>query len=203
MFPFNDSGMWSGLICGLLFGYVLENAGFGSPLKLSAQFRLTDWSVFKVMFTAIVVAAFGLWALRVVGWLKPDVVSVPQALIMASAVGGALVGAGFAVGGFCPGTSMVGVASGRKDALVFVVGLLVGTTAFSVFFGPAIRSMMAIGAVIEGDTMTDAYGISEPLMLAVLAVFLVAVFYVGSWFERRGSGPVTAEQAVAGATCDR
>jgi hypothetical protein len=98
---------------------------------------------------------------------------------------------------------MVGVASGRKDALVFVVGLLVGTTAFSVFFGPAIRSMMAIGAVIEGDTMTDAYGISEPVMLAVLAVFLVAVFYVGSWFERRGSGPVTAEQAVAGATCDR
>jgi hypothetical protein len=203
MFPLNDSGMWSGLICGLLFGFVLENAGFGSPLKLSAQFRLTDWSVFKVMFTAIVVAAFGLWALRVVGWLKPDVISVPQALIMASAVGGALVGAGFAVGGYCPGTSMVGVASGRKDALVFVVGLLVGTTAFSVFFGPAIRSMMAIGAVIEGDTMTDAYGISEPVMLAVLAVFLVAVFYVGSWFERRGSGPVTAEQAVAGATCDR
>jgi hypothetical protein len=203
MFPFNESGMWSGLICGILFGYVLENAGFGSPLKLSAQFRLTDWSVFKVMFTAIVVAALGLWLFRVVGWLKPDVVSVPQALIMASAVGGALVGAGFAIGGYCPGTSMVGLSSGRIDALVFIVGLLAGTAVFSVAYGPAIRAMMAIGAVIDGDTMTDAYGISEPLVLAVLVVFLVAVFYVGSWFERRGPGPVTAQQAVEGATCAR
>ena len=203
MFPLNNGGMLSGLICGILFGYVLENAGFGSPLKLSSQFRLTDWSVFKVMFTAIVVAALGLWLFRVVGWLKPDVVAVPQALIMASAVGGALVGAGFAVGGYCPGTSMAGLASGRKDALVFVVGLLVGTAAFSVFYGPAIRSMMAIGTVIEGDTMTDAYGISEPVLLVVLVAFLVAVFYVGSWFERRGPGPVTAEQAVAGAECPR
>ena len=200
MFPLNSGGMWSGLVCGILFGVVLENAGFGSPQKLSAQFRLTDWSVFKVMFTAIVVAAFGLWVFRVVGWLKPDVVFVPQALIMASALGGALVGAGFAIGGYCPGTSMVGLASGRTDALVFVVGLLAGTAAFSVFYGPAMRSMMAIGTVIEGDTMTDAYGISEPVLLAILVVFLVAVFYVGSWFERRGPGPVTAQQAVDGAT---
>jgi hypothetical protein len=61
--------------------------------------------------------------------------------------------------------------------------------------------MMAIGTVIEGDTITDAYGISEPILLAVLGAFLVAVFYVGSWFERRGPGPVTAQQAVAGAEC--
>jgi len=57
MFPLNDNGMLSGLLCGILFGYVLENAGFGSPVKLSAQFKLSDWAVFKVMFTAIVVAA--------------------------------------------------------------------------------------------------------------------------------------------------
>ena len=59
MLPLHETGMVSGLLCGVLFGYVLENAGFGSPLKLTSQFRLTDWSVFKVMFTAIVVAAFG------------------------------------------------------------------------------------------------------------------------------------------------
>ena len=69
---FNMSAMTSGLACGVLFGYVLENAGFGSPVKLSAQFKLTDWAVFKVMFTAIVVAAFGLWGLRAVGLMAPD-----------------------------------------------------------------------------------------------------------------------------------
>lgn len=199
MFPLNDSGMVSGLVCGILFGFVLENAGFGSPAKLTAQFRLNDWAVFKVMFTAIVVAAFGLWALRALGLMAADTVAVPQALLMASAVGGALVGAGFAVGGYCPGTSVVGMASGRIDALVFIVGLLVGTFAFAAAYGPAIRSMMAIGEIIDGDTFTDVYGVSEPILLGALGLVLVAVFYAGSWFERRSAGPVTAQQAVAGA----
>ncbi len=199
MFPLHLNGMLSGLLCGILFGFVLENAGFGSPLKLSAQFRLNDWAVFKVMFTAIVVTAFGLWALRLVGLMPPDSVAVPQALVMASAVGGALVGAGFAIGGYCPGTSVAGLASGRVDALVFMVGLLIGTFAFVGFYGPAIRGMMAMGSIVDGDTFTDAYGVSEPLVLALLAVALVAVFFFGAWFERRSAGPVTAQQAVAGA----
>lgn len=193
------SAMASGLACGALFGYVLENAGFGSPVKLSAQFRLTDWAVFKVMFTAIVVAAIGLWLLRVAGLMAPDSIAVPQALMMASAVGGALVGAGFAVGGYCPGTSVVGMVSGRLDALLFVVGVLAGTALFAVSYGPALRSMMAIGGIVDGDTFTEVWGVSEPLVLAVLVASLVAVFLAGSWFERRGSGPVSAQQAVAGA----
>jgi hypothetical protein len=197
MFPLNNGGMISGLVCGILFGYVLENAGFASPRKLTAQFRLTDWSVFKVMFTAIVVAAVGLWVLRVVGFLKPDTVFVPQALVMASALGGLLVGAGFAVGGYCPGTSLVGLSSGRLDALVFVVGLLLGTAAFAASFGSVMRSILAIGTIIEGDTITDAYGVSEPIILAVLGIFLVLVFYVGSWYERRGIGAMTAQQTVS------
>ena len=150
-FPLHTAGAASGLICGFLFGFILENAGFGSPLKLTAQFRLTDWSVFKVMFTAIVVTAFGLWALRLVGVLPPDSVAVPQALLMASAIGGVLVGAGFAIGGYCPGTSVAGLASGRVDALVFIVGLLVGTFAFVGLYGPTVRSVMAMGMIAEGD----------------------------------------------------
>ena len=131
--------------------------------------------------------------------MAPDSLFVPQALVMASAVGGALIGAGFAIGGYCPGTSMVGMSSGRLDALVFVVGLFIGTTAFAGFYGDAIRSMMAIGELIDGDTFADVYGIADPIMLGIMAACLVGIFYLGSWFERRGPGPVTAEQAVAGA----
>ena len=202
MFPLNDAGMISGLICGFLFGFVLENAGFGSPCKLTAQFRLTDWSVFKVMFTAIVVAAFGLWALRAGGVLKADALFVPTALLAASAVGGALVGAGFAIGGYCPGTSVVGLFSGRLDALVFIVGLLLGTFVFAGLYGPAIEAVMAAGEIQAGDTFTDAWGIPQLAMLAILFVALLAVFYFGSWFERRSRGPVTAREAVAGAAAD-
>jgi hypothetical protein len=199
MFPFNDAGMISGLVCGFLFGFVLENAGFGSPCKLTAQFQLRDWSVFKVMFTAIVVAALGLFGLRAAGLMQADAVFVPAALLMAAAVGGAFVGAGFAIGGYCPGTSVVGLFSGRLDALVFLVGLLLGTVVFAGLYGPAIEAIMAMGEVQAGDTFTEAYGIPEGAMLALLMVALVAVFYFGSWFERRSAGPVTSEQAVAGA----
>lgn len=199
MFPLNENGMISGLLCGILFGYVLENAGFGSPVKLSAQFRLSDWAVFKVMFTAIVVAALGLWLLRLGGLLKPDSIAVPQAALVASAVGGALVGAGFAVGGYCPGTSVAGVCSGRIDALVFIVGVIAGTAGFALFYGATLKSLKAAGLIAEGDTFTDVYAVPEPVMLAILGVALVAVFYFGSWFERRRGGPVTAQQAVAGA----
>jgi len=199
MFPFNDNGMLSGLLCGILFGYVLENAGFGSPVKLTAQFKLSDWAVFKVMFTAIVVAAVGLWLLRLVGLMPPDSIAVPQAALMASAVGGVLVGAGFAVGGYCPGTSVAGLFSGRLDALVFIVGVVLGTTGFAVFYGAALKSLKAAWLIADGDTFTEVYAVSEPVVLAILGLALIAVFYFGSWFERRGTGTVTAEQAVEGA----
>jgi hypothetical protein len=195
----NSTGIVSALICGILFGYVLENAGFGSPVKLTAQFKLSDWSVFKVMFTAIVVAAVGLWLLRAVGLLAPDSVAVPAGLMMASAVGGAMVGAGFAIGGYCPGTSVAGMFSGRIDAVVFAIGIVLGTAAYAFAFGPSMQAMKEIGQLAQGDTFTEVYGVAEPVVLAIMGAALVGVFYLGSWFERRGSGPVTARQAVTGA----
>lgn len=199
MFPLNDTGMVSGLVCGVLFGWVLESSGFGSPCKLTAQFSLRDWSVLKVMFTAIVVTATGLYLLRLAGVLAADAVFVPTALLVASAIGGVLVGAGFAVGGYCPGTSVVGLFSGRIDALVFLVGLLLGTFVFAGLYGPAIEALMAAGEVQSGDTFADAFGIPDLVIIGIMVLALVGVFYAGSWFERRARGPVTAEQAVAGA----
>jgi hypothetical protein len=145
-----------------------------------------------------VVTALGLYGLRVAGLMPADAVFVPTSFLMAAAVGGAFVGAGFAIGGYCPGTSVVGLFSVRLDALVFLVGLLLGTVVFAGLYGPAIEAVMAMGEVQTGDTFTDAYGIPEVAMLAGLVAALVAVFYFGAWFERRSAGPVTAEQAVAG-----
>jgi hypothetical protein len=200
MFPFNDAGMWSGLACGALFGFVLERAGFGSPCKLTGQFRLTDWSVLKVMFTAIVVAAFGLWALRAGGLMADDAVFVPTSYVLAAAVGGALVGAGFAVGGYCPGTSVVGLFSGRLDALVFLVGLLAGTFVFAGLYGPTVQAVMEMAEVATGDTFRDAWGVPDLALIVGMTVALVGVFWLGGRMERASRGPVTAEEAVAGAT---
>lgn len=200
MLPLNDAGMVSGLVCGALFGWVLESAGFGSPCKLTGQFRLNDWSVLKVMFTAIVVAAAGLLILQSMGWIAADAMFVPSALLGAAAVGGLLVGAGFAIGGYCPGTSVVGLFSGRLDAGVFLLGLMLGTFAFAGLYGPAIETLMGAFEVMEGDTLTDAYGVSAWWLVLGMAVALLGVFVWGGRFERASRGPVTAAQAVQGST---
>ncbi len=199
MFPFNDNGMLSGLLCGILFGYVLENAGFGSPVKLSAQFKLTDWAVFKVMFTAIVVAAVGLWLLKIGGLLRPDSIAVPQAALVAAALGGALVGAGFATGGYCPGTSVAGLFSGRLDALVFIVGVLLIS---ALLVTPAVIARMVtdsfarmlviaplVGAACGAVGMVISYhaDISSGASIILLAAFVFIVVYTVTGARGRGN----------------
>jgi len=191
----------SGLLCGFLFGFVLENAGFGSPCKLTAQFRLTDWSVFKVMFTAIVFTAIGLTVLGEMGWSQASAVFVPPALLGAAALGGALVGAGFAIGGYCPGTSMVGAVSGRADALVFLLGLLVGTVVFASAF-VSLEPLTFAGDYAGGDTLGDVFKASNWVIDAALFVAALAIFWVGGIFERNAGGAITAVEAVAGASPD-
>jgi hypothetical protein len=195
MMPFNDVGLASGLLCGFLFGYVLENAGFGSPCKLTAQFRLSDWSVFKVMFTAIVVCAVGLYLLRLAHLMPEHATYVPPAFLGAVAIGGALIGAGFAVGGYCPGTSVVGLFSGRIDALLFALGLVAGTWLFAGAF-EAIEGWTTVGESTAGDTLPQALGLPEGLILALMIAAAVAIFWLGGRIERRLNGPLDAEAAT-------
>ncbi len=170
----------SGLVCGALFGYVLENAGFGSPCKLTAQFRLTDWSVFKVMFTAIVVAAIGLTILTGSGAIAADQLYVPPAFLGAAAIGGALVGAGFATGGYCPGTSVVGATAGRIDGIVFFVGLVIGVVMFAGVFGN-IEPFLTAAPGPQAQTVGELLHIPDWLVLALLVGGAVLV----GWLSRR------------------
>lgn len=188
----------SGLVCGALFGYVLENAGFGSPCKLTGQFRLTDWTVFKVMFTAIVFTSVGLSALSAWGLIDIGAIFVPPAMMGAAAIGGALVGAGFAVGGYCPGTSVVGAVSGRMDAWTFLLGLLVGTVVFAVGFD-TFEPLTYAGDFAGGDTLDVALHVSDWMINGAMVVAALVIFWVGGIFESRAGGAITAEEAVAGA----
>ena len=193
--PLGDVGVLSGLACGFLFGFVLENAGFGSTRKLTAQFALRDWSVFKVMFPAIIVAASGLASLRAVGWVDEAELFVPTTYYWATLLGGALVGAGFAIGGYCPGTSAVGCASGRLDALVFMVGLIAGTALFAAVY-PQVEGLLAAAPSPDGQTLGELFGVSEWIVLAVLVAAAIGGFMLGSRLERKLGGPVTADEAL-------
>lgn len=193
--PIYDGGAASGLLAGMLFGYVLEGAGFGSPRKLTAQFRLVDWSVFKVMFTAVIVAAAGLWLAEVSGSIGANAVYVPTLYFWAIAAGGALIGAGFAVGGYCPGTAAVGLGSGRIDAFVFILGMVAGTAVFAAVFAPLEAFYMA-GQGPEGQTVSALIGMPDWVVLVALAVLAVVGWRIGSHFERRLGGPVTVDDVL-------
>lgn len=187
----------SGLILGAGFGWVLERAGFGSPCKLTAQFRLTDWSVFKVMFTAIVFAAVGLMILEGVGIVQGDELFIPPAFLGAAALGGALVGAGFAIGGYCPGTSLVGFVSGRLDAALFLIGLILGTWGFAWAF-PQIEFLTSLGELSSVNTLPELIHVSPLYVNAALIVMAIGVFLMGSWMERKSSGPISSQDAMNG-----
>jgi hypothetical protein len=133
------------LLLGLGFGWCLERAGFGSARKLTAVFYLYDMAVVKVMFTAIVTAMVGLFALSAAGWMDLSELYVEPTNYAAQALGGLMFGAGFIVGGYCPGTSMAAVVTGRKDGLAFALGMLTGVLGYAEFT-PGIETWIKAGS---------------------------------------------------------
>jgi len=193
IFPLGNGGSLIVLIAGFLFGYFLEVSGLGSPRKLNAQFTLRDWSVFKVMFVAIVVAAVGLWLFEAAGWLRFDALKVQTTFFWAMAVGGALLGAGLAIGGYCPGTSVVGLFSGRLDALLFMLGMLIGTLLFAANFD-LLQGFYQAGQGPKGQTLVALTGWPTWLILLLLAGLAAAGFRLGAWLETRRGGVISASE---------
>jgi hypothetical protein len=117
-------------VIGFGFGFVLEISGFGDSRKLAAQFYFKEMTVLKVMFTAIVVAMVLIFAMVGLGVLDYNQVWVNPTYLWSGIVGGLIMGVGFIIGGFCPGTSLVSAATGKLDGVFFVLGGLTGIFLF-------------------------------------------------------------------------
>lgn len=118
---------------GFGFGFCLERAGFDSARKLTAVFYLYDMAVVKVMFSAIVTAMAGIFVLSSAGLLDVREFYLEPTNLAAQALGGLVFGAGFIIGGYCPGTSVAAMATGRKDGYSFALGMLAGVFAYAEF----------------------------------------------------------------------
>jgi hypothetical protein len=127
-------GLLVALGLGLAFGFFLERGGLGNAVKLAGQFYLTDLTVFKVMFAAIVTAMLGLFWLALAGLVRLPLVFVPPTYLLPHLVGGLVFGVGFVVGGLCPGTSCVAASSGRLDGVAVLAGMVLGILAFNEAF---------------------------------------------------------------------
>jgi len=127
--PAEQAGLLVAVVVGFGFGFVLERAGFGRAQKLAAQFYGTDMTVFKVMFSAIVTAMLGMVlasGLRLADFKTVADHVTSSTLLGPMIIGGFLLGAGFVVSGYCPGTSFVAAASGKVDGVMTVLGVMAG-----------------------------------------------------------------------------
>lgn len=173
------------VIAGIFFGLFLERGGLGNPHKLTGVFYLTDFTVPKVMFTAILVAASGLYLLSDLGLLDMDRVWLVPTFFWPQVAGGALFGIGFVVSGYCPGTAMAGFASGRLDALVTMIGIGAGSLLFAVLY-PYSESFCTSSSM-EGATLPKLLKINHWLVILFLTVFAGGMFYLMEKYEKRGS----------------
>ncbi len=117
-------------VIGFFFGFVLESAGFGNSKKLAAQFYFRELTVLKVMFGAIVTAMVLIFITVGLGILDFSQLWVNPTYLASGIVGGLIMGVGFIIGGFCPGTSLVAMATRKLDGLFFVLGVLFGIFVF-------------------------------------------------------------------------
>ena len=170
-------------VLGTGFGFFLERAGFGSARKLAAQFYLYDMSVFKVMFTAIVTAMLGVTYLGWIGWLDLSLVYLVPTHLVPQIVGGLVLGVGFVVGGYCPGTSVASLATGRVDGFVYAFGIGAGTLVYAEVF-PWIKGFVNSNEMGQ-VTLPEVFDL--PWGLVVFAVVLIAVagFSAATLVERR------------------
>lgn len=166
------------LVIGTAFGFVLERAGFGRAQILVAQFYGTNMAVYRTMFTAVVTAALGTSLLAAVGLLDLRAVTVNYPTFMwPMIVGGLLVGAGFVISGYCPGTSVVAAASGKLDGLFTVLGVVVGTVLYA-------ELQPALGGFHDSGKMGRVFLYDllhlPPLVLALLVAVVAVLTFKGA-----------------------
>jgi uncharacterized protein len=179
------AGLGVALGVGIAFGWGLERAGLGSARKLAGQFYGTDFTVLKVLFSAIVTAMLGVFWMAELGVLDPARIYVPQTWLLPQAVGGALFGVGMVAGGLCPGTSCVAAAAGRRDGLAVMGGMLAGVLLFAGAF-PLLERLY--DATPAGTlTFPDLLRVPSGVVVAGVVALALGAFAGAEWWERRAS----------------
>jgi rhodanese-related sulfurtransferase/uncharacterized membrane protein YedE/YeeE len=168
-------------LIGIAFGFVLERAGFGNARVLAAQFYFRDLRVLKVMFTAIITAMVGLYVLARLGALDLSLVYLTPTLVWPQIVGGLVLGVGFIVGGYCPGTSCVSAATGRVDGMVYVAGMIGGLLGFAEVY-PRIATF-AKSTALGRVTLPEFFNVPHGVVVLLVVVMALGAFLAAELAE--------------------
>ena len=159
-----------GLLVGIAMGVLLQRVGASSPGKILAALRLEDLTIIKFMATTIAVGTVVTYLMNLG---MPMHLDIKPTYVVGVAVGGLIFGAGFAIGGYCTGTCVVGIAEGRKDGWVALLGGVFGALAFTLVYtlieAPLIKPM-SYGKI----TWADVLHVPTIVAAVMLGVILLA-----------------------------
>ena len=171
------------LLIGLAFGYILEASGFSSSRKLVGVFYGYDFVVIRVFITAVSVAMISLLYLDYLNILDFSMLYVVPTYVTPQIVGSIIMGLGFLMGGFCPGTSLTAVAIGKIDGIVFTGGIWLGIFGFSEAY-PYVEDFNNSG-YMGNVTIMDVFGINPYTFAFGFAVFAIIAFTAASAIRRK------------------
>ncbi len=174
------------VIVGFFFGLFLERGGLGNPHKLTGVFYLRDFAVPKAMFSAIIVASAGLYMLGDLKLLDLSRVWIVPTYFWPQIAGGFLFGLGYLIAGYCPGTAVAGLGSGRIDAFVTILGMIAGSLLFAVVY-PYLE-FFYMSSSMGATTLPGILGIDHWVVISLVFVMAGAMFYAIQLFERKSSG---------------
>ena len=171
------------IVIGIFFGFILEASGFSSSRKLAGVFYGYDFAVLKVFFTAALVSAIGILYLDYLGYLDMSILYVHPTYLWGAIIGGAIMGVGFVAAGFCPGTSLCAVAIGKKDAFVYVLGIMIGIFIFSQFF--TLLDPIYNGFFYGNVTLMDSLNWDPYWFVFLFTIAAVIIFALSDLIRKR------------------
>jgi hypothetical protein len=170
-------------IIGIFFGFVLESSGFSSSRKLAGVFYGYDMVVLKVFFTGAITAMVGLLFFSLFGWVDLNLIYVNPTYLTSAITGGVIMGVGFIMGGYCPGTSFCGASIGKIDAMIFIVGLFIGVGIFGA--GYNLWDGMYMAKFLGTPKISESLGLTDGVFALILIIVALGMFFVAEWAEKK------------------
>lgn len=172
--------LFLGLVIGIFFGFLLQKGGATQYRIIIGQLLLTDFTVVKIMLSAVITGTLGIHLLRSMGLAR---LQPKPGSIGASVVGGLIFGVGFAILGYCPGTIAGAVGQGSLDALLGgVLGILFGAGIFAAFYPKAQDVILNKGDFGE-LTLPKLFKVNAWIVVIPVAILLAALLF---WLEKAG-----------------
>lgn len=179
-----------GLVTGIVFGVLLQKGHAAKHSVIVGQLVFRDWTVVKIMGTAVAVGAVGMYALVAAGVTQVDVKPAEMGGVL---LGALCFGVGLAVLGYCPGTTVAAAGEGKRDAVAGIAGMLVGAGAF-VATATRLRGLQRAVADWGKATWPSVTGTSPWLWVVGVAAAAGAVYALDRW-RRRRPGPWAHSEA--------